>query len=240
MPNAYNTPAYRDYVENYTEDFPLVERETEEFTLHGLAASMTTFYHEREEKAGCLPDGTPTFYLASRETAVLTVTDRSGVAHTFAITDTPLFPIPLTVRGRELILFRRNLYGYTLLDAADIATPLLDYFPSAVLDGEEMFIFCYAYPFGDLIVLEGCYWAVSYGRVFILDPATGRVLDLNETAGILDVLENTVITTADTLTLRGRHTEYDDDLDHVDEGVTYTFALSEIHDLLETQGQTDL
>ncbi len=240
MPNAYNTPAYRDYVENYTEDFPLVERETEDFTLHGLAASMTTLTYEKEIVCGSLSDGTPTFCLSGRTVAELTITDRDGVSHAFAITDRPLFPIPLTLDGRDLILLRRDLYGYTLLDAADPAHPLLDYFPSAVLDGEEMFIFCYAYPFGDLIVLEGCYWAVSYGRVFILDPATGRVLDLNETAGILDVLENTVITTADTLTLRGRHTEYDDDLDHVDEGVTYTFALSEIHDLLETQGQTDL
>ncbi len=240
MSNAYNTPAYREYVEHYTEGFPLVERETENFTIHGLAATMTTLTYEKEMVSGSLPDGTPTFCLSGRTVAELTVTDRAGVVHSFSITDRPLFPIPLTLGGRDLILFRRNLYGYTLLDAADLAHPLLDYFPSAVLDGEEMFIFCYAYPFGDLIVLEGCYWAVSYGRVFILDPATGRVLDVNETAGILDVFENTVTATDDILTLRGRHTEYDDDLDHFDEGVPYTFAFSEIHDLLKTHGQTDL
>ncbi len=240
MPNAYNTSVYREYVENYAEDFPLVDRETEAFTLHGLSATMTTHTYEKQVVCGSLPNGTPTFCLGSRTTAELTVTDRGGVAHTFALTDRPLRPIPLTLGGRDLILFRRNLYGYTLLDADDLATPLLDYFPSAVLGGEEMFIFCYAHPFGDLIVLEGCYWAVSYGRVFILDPATGRVLNLNETAGILDVFENTVTATDDVLTLRGSHTESNDDLDHDDEGVAYAFTLSNIHDLLDMHGQTDL
>ncbi len=239
MSNAYNTPAYRDYVKNYTEDFPLVERETEAFAIHGLAATMTTLTYEKEIVCGTLPDGTPTFCSGSRTTAELTITDRAGIAHTFALTDRPLPPIPLHIGGRDCILFRRNLYGYTLLDATELAHPLLDYFPSAVLDGEEMFIFCYAYPFGDLIVLEGCYWAASYGQVFILDPATGRALDLNTTVGILDVFENTVTATDDTLTLRGRHAEYTDDLDHLDEGVIDTFTLSEIHDLLETHGQTD-
>ncbi len=230
MPNAYNTPAYRAYIADYATGFPLVEEETEFLILHGLAVTCTTRLYEREG-SHCME---------SRTTGRLTIRDAAGIEHHFDTVDHVMPPVALTLGECRLILFRRTLYGYTLLDANDIAHPLLDYFPSDVLGGEEMFIFCNAYPMGDLIVLEGCYWAISYGRVFILDPTTGRVLDLNRTADILDVSEQSISTTDDMLILRGRNAEFDDDLDHEVEGVLYTFTLSDLHTLLNTYGQFDL
>ncbi len=235
MSNAYHTPAYHRYIAEYAADFPLVEEEIEALTLHGLSATWTARHYEAEIPTGeTLPNGEPSVCRATRDTGLLTVRDTNGIEYSFDTVDHPLRPIALTLGDRRCILLRRALYGYTLLDIDDLTRPVLDYFPSAVLDGEEAFIFCNAYPLGDLIVLEGCYWASPWLDIFILDPATGRTLHLNAAAGIADVADQSIQTTPDTLSLLAT--------DRDDPTVTAPrlFNLAEIRRLLAAKGAFDL
>ncbi len=238
MPNAYNTPAYHAYIAAYTADlaaFPLVEEETQTLTLHGLPATWTTRDYEMTVTVP-RPDGIQNTYRAARDIAHLTIQAPDGRIYTFDAIDHPLLPIPLTLGDRHYILFRRTLYGYTLLDTADLAHPTLDYFPSAVLDGSEAFIICNAYPLGPLIVLEGCHWACSWLDVFILDPISGRTLHLNATANFEDIVDDSIITTPDTLTLLTRTIAPDESTP----AIPRTFSLKDIQKLLATQGTFDL
>ncbi len=226
MSNAYNTPAYHEYRADYLSDIPLMWEETETFTLHGLSCTLTTRHYEQSVS---IPwEGQTQDIQEARTTGQLTVCDRTGVIHAFDLIDDSPRPIALTLRGKDCILLRRGLYGYTLLDADELSCPVLDYFPSAVLEGEEAFIFCDAYALDDLIVLEGCYWASSYGQVFILDPKTGRALDLNAVADIADVAERSIVATPDALTVRdGEEREH-------------CFSVPAIRAWLQSHGQTDL
>ncbi len=235
MPNAYNTPAYHAFVADYTADFPLVEEETQTLTLHGLPATWTTCDSEMTVTSP-RPDGTPNIYYAARDTARLTIHAPDGHDYTFDCIDHPLCPIPLTLGDRKCILLRRALYGYTLLDTADLAHPILDYFPASVLDGDEAFIISNAYPIGPLIVLEGYYWACAHLDIFILDPATAQTLHLNKAANLEDIADGSITTAPDTLTLLTRAS----DADESTPSIPRTFSLKEIQNLLATQGQFDL
>ncbi len=238
MPNAYNTPAYRAYIATYNADlaaFSLVEEETETLALHDLTATWTTRDYEMTVTAP-RPDGTLDTYRAACDTALFSIRAADGHDYTFDCIDHPLCPIPLTLGDRKCILLRRALYGYTLLDTADLAHPTLDYFPASVLDGDEAFIISNAYPLGSLMVLEGCYWACSRLDIFILDPATARTLHLNKAADFEDIADGSITTTSDTLTLLTQTLDADENTPPI----SRTFSLAEIQNLLATQGTFDL
>ncbi len=232
MPNAYDTPAYRAYIANHAVDasWTLVDEEIETFTMHARPATRITRTWERQTDTS----------RQSLETGRLILQDANGAAHTFDTVDRVFPPVPLTLRNRNCVLFCRTLYGYTLLDVADMAHPLRDYFPSAVLAGEESFIVCSALPLDDLIVLEGCYWACARNDVFILAPSTGLTLHLNAVAEMEDVVEHSVSATSHTLTLReiGAGDRYDRESPSA--GTLRTFTLDQIREMLEKHGQTDL
>ena len=58
---------------------------------------------------------------------------------------------PLNMNGNEYLLFRKTLYGFTLLNT-DTLTETYDYFPEIVLNGEESFIIVDAKMLGDVII----------------------------------------------------------------------------------------
>ena len=74
---------------------------------------------------------------------------------------------PVTLSGQNFLCFRKTLYGFTLLDAETL-TEVYDYFPEKVQHGEESFIVCDAYTFGDFLIFHGCYWACPC-EVFVFD-----------------------------------------------------------------------
>lgn len=90
---------------------------------------------------------------------------------------------PVTVEGRPCILFSKTLYGFTLLDAADL-TEMTDFFPEKVMNCEESFIITHADSFGRYLIFDGCYWGCDYIYA-AYDPATHRFVDLSRAYGIL-------------------------------------------------------
>ena len=90
---------------------------------------------------------------------------------------------PVTVDGRPCILFSKTLYGFTLLDAADL-TEITDFFPVKVMNGEESFIITHAGSFGRYLIFEGCYWGCDYIYA-AYEPATRCFADLSRAYGVL-------------------------------------------------------
>ena len=64
--------------------------------------------------------------------------------------------------GRDYLLFRQDLYGYSVLDFA--TGEIMQYLPRAALDGAETFIWTEAHynPANDMLAVGGCYWAAPY------------------------------------------------------------------------------
>lgn len=102
--------------------------------------------------------------------------------------NTDFFPVIL--KGKRLILFRKTLYGFTLLDA-DSLVEVYEYFPEGVFDGKESFIITDARQFGELLVFEGCYWGCQYEH-FVFDLDKGLFLPLSHFCKNTDT-EKTVI-----------------------------------------------
>ena len=73
----------------------------------------------------------------------------------------------VNLKGCSYICFRKTLYGFTLLDTETL-TETYNYIPKAMLNGEESFIIVDVKQLGDLLILEGCYWAYPY-ECFVFD-----------------------------------------------------------------------
>ena len=74
---------------------------------------------------------------------------------------------PIILNGQHFILFRKTLYGFTLI-SADTLSVEYEYFPESVTHGEESFIITDVKQLDTLFVFEGCYWACPY-ECFIFD-----------------------------------------------------------------------
>lgn len=92
---------------------------------------------------------------------------------------------PVTLSGQNFLCFRKTLYGFTLLNA-DTLTEEYDYFPEKVTQGEESFIVCDTYSFGDYLIFHGCYWACAC-EVFAFDCSTELFANISMQAGMDDV-----------------------------------------------------
>lgn len=68
---------------------------------------------------------------------------------------------PVTLSGQDYLIFRKTLYGFTLINAYTLEEAY-DYFPEKVCDGGEAYIFTHAMSFCDLVVFDGCFWAFPY------------------------------------------------------------------------------
>lgn len=64
--------------------------------------------------------------------------------------------------GSEYLVFRADLYGYSVLDLKTLQT--FQYFPQCVLDGYEYFIWTNIEynPLTNLLAVEGCIWACPW------------------------------------------------------------------------------
>lgn len=68
--------------------------------------------------------------------------------------------------GRNYLLFRQDLYGYSVLDFA--TGEIMQYLPRAALEGTETFIWTEAHynPANDMLAVGGCYWAAPYSLLW--------------------------------------------------------------------------
>lgn len=69
--------------------------------------------------------------------------------------------------GHEYIFFKKNLYGYSILDLSAMRD--FDYFPVASFPVGETFIWCEPFynPINNMIAVDGCFWAGPYGVILV-------------------------------------------------------------------------
>lgn len=67
----------------------------------------------------------------------------------------------IELSGRSYLLFRKTLYGFTLIDS-EALLEFYDYTPKAIETNEESFIITDVKQIGDFLVFEGCYWGCPY------------------------------------------------------------------------------
>jgi len=64
--------------------------------------------------------------------------------------------------GKEYLIFRQDLYGYSVFDFG--TGELMQFFPESSLNGDETFIWTGVdyNPVTDVLAVSGCYWAAPY------------------------------------------------------------------------------
>lgn len=92
----------------------------------------------------------------------------SIIASWYSIDTNADFYMPISHQnGKQYLLFRQDLYGYSVLDLE--TGEIFSYFPQKVLDGEEDFIWVAAHynPYNNMLAVEGCYWACPYDTLLL-------------------------------------------------------------------------
>ncbi len=176
MANVYGTKAYEEYVEEYRnirEEGARVRinQIEERFETNGIRFHLVRYWYdvyenEEDEVAS-----------VSTESTEITVTRKDGLFRTYDTIDDVIKPQMFSVRGAEYIFFRKTLYGYCIVDLRDFSE--YNYFPSAVLEDGEAFISTAVYGLHDLLIIEGCYWAVPY-ELCVLDTESKKSIRLKD------------------------------------------------------------
>ncbi len=176
MANAYGTKAYEEYVEEYRripgEYARVITTKTEEhFETNGIRCELVRYWYDIYENAE------DEFASAGRTSGEITVTRPDGQSRTYDTIDDMMKPQVFSVRGAAYVFFRKALYGCCIVDLRDFSE--YNYFPSAVLEGGEAFISTAVYGLHDLLIIEGCYWAVPY-ELCVLDTESKKSIRLKD------------------------------------------------------------
>ena len=91
---------------------------------------------------------------------------------------------------RSYLLFRKTLYGFTLLDTETLCE-FYNYVPQAIKTGEESFIITDVKQIDDIFVLEGCYWACPY-ECFAYDFKSKLFVNASNYLGIISLDETAI------------------------------------------------
>lgn len=194
MANAYGTKKYNEYIQGYLSSFDFDKVDEECFVFSGLKATAA-HYEYWEKTVG---------YYKHAEKTVVTITDKNNAPHVYECIDAFFTPYEFEHNGSKYLLFRKSLYGYTILNLTDFSE--INYFPSDVLDGREAFIICEAKIFKTVLVLGGCFWAGPY-ECYALDLASLKTANISAPHGINDVADGGITISADTLVLHGSDNE---------------------------------
>jgi len=95
----------------------------------------------------------------------------------------PFYELITHKNGKEYLLFRQDLYGYSVLDIKN--TKIMQFFPECSLNGKETFIWTEVHysPINNILAVFGCYWSCPYSvQLFIFDDP------LNESPRFIDIL----------------------------------------------------
>lgn len=166
------------YIREYCEDFEFSQIEQLSQTISGIDIKIDIFEawkeidglkHYREKAFVTLTKGDKTYEC--------TFYDEHSYGCSF---------FPVTIEGKAYLLFRKTLYGFTLLDA-DTLTEAYNYIPENVKKGEESFIITGANQLGKLLIFDGCYWAAPY-ECYVYDYEKKLFANISTTYGI-DSLE---------------------------------------------------
>jgi len=136
---------------------------------------------------------------------------------------------PVTIGGQNYLLFRKTLYGFTLVNA-DTLKEEYDYFPEKVTTDGEAYIIAAAMSFDDLIIFDGCYWAFPYMHA-VYDHLTKRFVLLYNEFG-LEADDGDWTVQGDTLILPCRTTD--------GEKTELKITSDELRKLIREKGQREL
>ena len=166
------------YIREYCEDFEFSQMEQLSQTISGIDIKIDIFEAWKEI------DGLKHY----REKAFVTLTkgDKTYECNFYDEHSYGNLFFLVTIEGKAYLLFRKTLYGFTLLDA-DTLTEAYNYVPENVKKGEESFIITGVNQLGKLLIFDGCYWAAPY-ECYVYDYEKKLFANISTTFGI-DSLE---------------------------------------------------
>lgn len=192
MANAYGTDKYIEYINEYLASGDFQKIGEESYTFNNLKTKIEYFEYNYKISG----------YDGLKEKTIITITDKTNTKHVYECIDTFFTPYEFEYKDTQYLIFRKSLYGYTLLNLTDFTE--INYFPSRVLEGDEAFIICEAKILKNLLVLGGCLWGGPY-ECRILNLDTLEVADISELCNISDIAGE-IIVSADALILQDEST----------------------------------
>lgn len=174
--NAYGTKEYRDRFEKYKADTSgaLIDRQK---SLDFGKFKIGLTYYRTQKKFVC-------------ETARMEIFKDGKKIYECLCNEHVTEPSFYRYADKLWIFFRKDLYGYTLLNLDTLEER--NYFPSSAIEGGEAFIPCEAAAIKDVLIFYGCYWASPY-FYYLLSLADYRTCRLNfEAPEVCDIYEQGV------------------------------------------------
>ncbi len=138
----------------------------------------------------------------------------------------------VTIKEKSYLLFRKTLYGFTLLDT-DTLTETYNYIPENIKNGEESFIITGVNQLGELLIFDGCYWAAPY-ECYVYDYEKKLFANVSTALGA-DSLEEIEIKD-DTLYLSGDVFSDDDESKRIQK----TVSAKELDKLISENGVKEI
>ena len=162
MKNIAYTREYREYAQSLDYIFETEPKYTRNRTLGNGEYFIDEYEYaiEKEGENGVL-------YHTGVSRLVIRNKQREAVLEVKALYDNQLVSLVKHRNGRDYIVYRKDLYGYSVFDVTEGKSA--DYIPrESFKGGGETFIWTQAdyYPVNNLLVVSRCYWACPYGYEF--------------------------------------------------------------------------
>ncbi len=213
-----------NYIEEYCDGFEFSQIEHFSQTVSGIDINIDIFEawkeingleHHREKAFVTLTKGEKTYECMFYE--------EHSYEHSF---------FPVTLKGKSCLLFRKTLYGFTLLDT-DTLTETYNYMPENIKNGEESFIITGVNQLGELLIFDGCYWAAPY-ECYVYDYEEKLFANVSTALGV-DSLEEIRIKDG-TLYLSGDVFSDDDE----SKSIQKTISVKELNRLISENGVKEI
>lgn len=190
MANAYGSDEYNNYIKEYLSSANFEKVDEDCCTFNKMKTTIEHFEYNYKIY-GCT---------GQREKTIITIVDKHIRKHTYQCIDEFLYPYEFSYNGCQYIIFRKTLYGYTILNLDDFTE--INYFPSEVINGSEAFIICEVKIFKDLLILGGCFWGGPY-ECYALSLGTFEIANISRLLGIKDVQDNEILNHTELLLIEG-------------------------------------
>ena len=177
MSNVYGSEEYNCYRKEYLSSCEFEKTGEENITLNQLEATIESFECNYNISGFC----------GYKEKTITTIIDLYHKKHIYECIDEFFPPYEFSYNGSEYLIFRKSLYGYTILDLNHFTE--VNYFPSDVINGKEAFIICEVKILKDLLILGGGFWACPY-ECYVLSLETFEIADISELFHIADIADN--------------------------------------------------
>lgn len=127
-----------------------------ERSIHYISDELICAIHDYEYDP--VQDGYP-WHMHGAEVSIATKVGEKIYSYRNLDIDGGFLPTLFSVGDQKYIVFRRDLYGYSVLKLSDCKA--FHYFPAESFPVGETFIWCSAHfnPHNDLLAVDGCMWA---------------------------------------------------------------------------------